>query len=270
MLILIVVAAAIALAAFVASYQKQLQAEEAQSQQRSLESLKILTVTPTLNTSNTKQVSSLAFVLASEYINPSQIDSISLNGYPLKDYWALNLSNPSGTPTIFSSSVPLLLAPRQEVIISVNLSDSASTWFSLYDTSFVLTTSDYIQLSVYTALQNTFTQVFIPPTAIAFVTTLTSYTSSGPIQIPILDGTGSFQPGANSTIVEWEWAVSNVTVPVSPSFLGDFYGAEWELPGTASMSISDFNATLIVTSSDGLESQTNVSFSSYIGSPFSF
>lgn len=268
MLIVIVVSAAVALAAFVASYQKQLQAEESQSQQRGLESLKILSVTPSLNRSDPTTFGNFSFVLASEYINPSIIESISLNGQPLKVYWAQDLSNLSGTPSVYSNSVPLYLSPREEVVISVNLTAGTGndyTWFSLYDDSFVLTTSNYIELSVYTALQNTFTQVFIPPAAIAYVTALTSYNASGPIQIPVLDGTSSFQPSGNATIVEWNWTLSDVTAAKHPTLVGNFYGAEWEVTGTYDApSVYDYNATLTVTNSYGLEAKTNVTFSSYI------
>ena len=269
MLIVIVVAAAVALAAFVASYQKQLQAEESQSQQRGLESIKILSVTPTQNLSDPTTFGNLSFVLASEYINPSVVESISLNGQPLKVYWALDISNLSGAPSVHGGSIPLNLSPREEVVITVNLTAGPMrdyTWFSAYDDNFVLTTSDYIELSVYTALQNTFTQVFIPPAAVAYVTALTSYTASGPIEIPVLDGTSSFQPSGNATIVQWEWTVSNVTKGVIyPNLVGTFSGAEWEFTGIYDPpNVYAYNATLTVTNSYGLEAKTNLTFSSYI------
>ncbi len=276
MLILIVVAAAIALAAFVASYQKQLQAEESQAQQRSLESLKILSVTPTLNTSDTGEWSSFTFVLASEYINPSSVDAISLNGQPIRYYYVQNLSSPASPPTQHDTTVAndtLVLSPRQEVIVGVELDPSGGVYpnYSMFDPTFVLSTSDYIQLSVYTALQNTFTTVFLPPTAIAYVTTLTSYSSNEPVQIPVLVGTDSFQPGANGTIVQWEWSMTeagNSTYtggPTCPVAGSPFEGSEWELEGNASTSKSyTYTATLTVTGNDGLAGVTTLSFSSYV------
>ena len=212
MLIVIVVAAAVALAAFVASYQKQLQSEEAQSQQRSLESLKILSISPVLDPTNSSLWDNFTFVLASEYVNPSIVDAISLNGQPLKVYWVSNLTSPIGPPIAYSGSVPFTLAPRQEVVVAVNLTAPGGdyTWYSVYDDSFLLTTTDYIELSVYTALQNTFTQVFVPPTAIAVVSSLTTLSGGVYVTAPILDGSNSFQPG-NGTVVAWNWDVTNTT-----------------------------------------------------------
>jgi flagellin-like protein len=269
MLILIVVAAAIALAAFIASYQKQLQAEEAQSQQRSLESLKILSITPVLNVTMPDQWASFSFVLASEYINPSGILSISVNGQPLHFFWVRDLSAPGGGSTMYdstNSTDTLTLTAREEVVVTVNLTAS-DPYFSMFDSSFALTTTDYVQLSVYTALQNTFTTVFLPPTAIAFVTTLTSYTTGGPIQLPVLDGTDSFQPGANGTIVDWSWSVTESTSSLSNSAgctLGPLQGSEYELQGASTSDPHFYNATLTVTGTDGLDGETTLPFTSYI------
>ncbi len=271
MLILIVVAAAIALAAFVASYQKQLQTEEAQAQQRSLESLKILSVTPTLSTPGSGQWSSFTFVLASEYINPSAVDAISVNGQPVRFYYVQDLSNPGGLAKQYDTtniSNPLVLSPRQEVIVAVDLNVSGGAYknFSMFNASFVLTTSDYIQLSLYTALQNTFTTVFLPPTAIAYVATLTSYNGSEPVEIPVLDGANSFQPGANGTIVQWNWSVNktNSTGSTCTVFDSPFQGEEWELEGNATTTMYRYGVTLTVIGSDGLAGVTSLSFSSYV------
>lgn len=213
MLILIVIAAAVALAAFVASYQKQLQAEQNQANQQKLEDLKILSITPVLNASNSSRWSSFSFVLASEYINPSIIDSISLNGQPLQAYWVVDLSNPTATPVAYSSNTTdlLTLAPRQQVVVEVNLTIAPGGAFdSIYNPSFVLTTTDYIEVSVYTQLQNTFTEVFVPPTAVAVVSSLSTFSGGYYQTIPILDGSNSFATD-NGTVVGWNWNVTNST-----------------------------------------------------------
>ena len=279
MLILIVVAAAIALAAFVASYEKQVLAEESESQQRSLESLRILSVDPVLEKVNPSLIGNFTFVLASEYINPSQVDSISLNGQPLRTFWALNIADIGGKSTEYNTSSPLILSAREEVTITVNLTapGGSFTFFSLFDDSFVLNTSSYIELSVFTLLQNTFTQVFIPPTAVGFVTDLTSYSGCNPAQIPLLDGTQSFQPGTNASIVQWSWAVvdetggsdmntghylecSNSTLAWSSTPVACI-GAEVELSSLESGGFSgSIVATLTVTDSNQLTGDVSVSF----------
>lgn len=213
MLILIVITAAVALAAFVATYEKQLLAEQNTANQQKLENLKILSITPVPDASNSSRWSSFSFVLASEYINPSIVDSISLNGQPLQAFWAVNLSNPNGVPVAYSSSTLslLTLAPRQQVIVEVNLTLGPGGHFdSIYNPSFFLTTTDYIEVSVYTQLQNTFSAVFIPPTAIAVVSSLATYSGGLYETIPILDGSNSFA-ATNETVVEWDWNVTNST-----------------------------------------------------------
>lgn len=270
MLILIVVAAAIALAAFVASYEKQVLAEESQSQQRALESLKILSVTPVLSASGSTVISSFSFFLVSEYINPSQVNSMSLNGQPLKAFSVLNVTDVGGTPVQYATPTPLILTPRDQVIVTVDL-NPADTTFSLFDDSFVLTTSDYIEISLYTQLQNTFTQVFIPPTAVGFVTDLISYSSGSPTQVPLLDGTDSFQSGTNASIVQWGWTVEDTTNSTYFGCTGQpsvaavtCVGAEAELswlllwPTGSSYS---FVATLTVTDSNQLSGEASVPFS---------
>ena len=262
MLILIVVAAAIALAAFVASYEKQVLAEESQSQQRSLESLKILSITPNLNVSGfPDQIGGFTFVLASEYINPSQVSSISLNGQPLKLYWALDIDELDQNPTAHNGTTPLILGAREEVVVTVCLVPNGTNYagFSLFDDSFSLTTSDYIELSLYTELQNTFTQVFIPPTAIAVITSFTSYSSGGPVQLAVLDGTDSFQPGANGTIVSWTWEVTGPVlmtgVPPPPVA---YSGSEVEFPQDSTD--GTYFANLTVTNTNQLAGEASVEF----------
>ena len=78
MLVLIVVSAATAFGLFVAGYQKQVQQRQAISQQKSLESLTVLRVTPALNVSLTRYAL-LNFTLASLYINPVTITEVSVN-----------------------------------------------------------------------------------------------------------------------------------------------------------------------------------------------
>src|SRR5690348_9978222 len=95
MLVLIVVVAATALSAFVASYQKQLQAEQAIHQDRTLESLTILHAAPPLNATETK-LAQLQFTVASLSVNPSTITRIEINHQPLQQYNTSRLDLASG------------------------------------------------------------------------------------------------------------------------------------------------------------------------------
>jgi flagellin-like protein len=217
MLILIVVAASIALAAFVASYQKQLQAQQAEAQQRSLESLKVINlaqVNPLLT--NASRLANFSFVLASEFINPSEITSFTVNGNPLRFYSVTPLAPASGPTTCNNSSTPLMLAPFEEVEITVN-TDSGSTaacGYSFFSTAITFSIDEFVEIGLFTVLQNTFTTVFLPPTAVALVTTLAEFSgggsTSGFVNVPVLDGSHSFQTG-NASITAWNWFVTNTT-----------------------------------------------------------
>ena len=115
------VAASIALAAFVASYQKQLQAQQAAAQQRSLESLKVLNLAEVHPLPNSTALANFSFLLASEFVNPSTISSFSVNGNPLR-FFAVTPLAPNAGPTncSYNSTTPLVLAPFEEVEITVN------------------------------------------------------------------------------------------------------------------------------------------------------
>jgi hypothetical protein len=56
--------------------------------------------------------------------------------------------------------------------------------------------------------------VFLPPTAIPLVTTLSEFIGSGAHvgfeNVPVLDGANSFQAG-NGTITSWNWTITNTT-----------------------------------------------------------
>jgi flagellin-like protein len=219
MLILIVVAASIALAAFVASYQKQLQSEQAEAQQRSLESLKVLNlaqVNAQPSPNNTK-LANFSFILASEFVNPSTISSLSVNGNPLRFFAVTPLAPDAGPANCsFNSTTPLTLAPFAEVEITVNTNASSTglCGYSFFSTSLSFPIDEFVQIGIFTILQNTFTTVFLPPTAVPLVTTLAEFSgggsSTGFVNVPVLDGANSFQAG-NGTLTSWDWFVTNTT-----------------------------------------------------------
>jgi flagellin-like protein len=219
MLILIVVAASIALAAFVASYQKQLQSQQAESQARGLESLKVLNLaqlTPQTG-ANSAKLANFSFTLASESINPSQISSFAINGNPLRFYAVTPLLPSAGPTTCNATGVgPLNLTPFAEVEITVNTNatSAAPCGYSFYSPTLSFPTDAFVQIGIFTILQNTFTTVFLPPTAIPLVTTLSEFIGSGAHvgfeNVPVLDGANSFQAG-NGTITSWNWTITNTT-----------------------------------------------------------
>jgi len=256
MLVLIVVAASIALAAFIASYQKQLQTQEAASQQRNLESLKVLNIAQVDPESapDESEIGNFSFVLASEYVNPSTIVSFAVNGNPLRFFSAIPIAPATGPSVCYNSSTQLVLAPFEEVEVTVNTNSSsvASCGFSFFsNVTFPL--DQLLEVGIFTLLQNTFTTVFLPPTAIPLVSTLAEFTGSGYRNLPVLDGSPSFQSG-NATITSWTWFVTNTSAHAAAPLAWNASGEELVAP-FASVSSSGsytYNITLTVTNSNGL------------------
>ena len=218
MLILIVVAASIALAAFIASYQKQLQAQQAEAQQRGLESLRVLDIAQvtTEPSPNQLNLTNFSFVLASEFVNPSTVSSVAVNANPLRYFLVQNISPAGGVPRCYNDSTPFVLPAFHEVEVTVNANSSDLTLspghcpFSFFSPRVILPVNAFLQIGLFTILQNTFTQVFLPPTALPLVGTVSQFNGRGFVNVPVLDGSQSFQSG-NGTLVSWNWTIDNTT-----------------------------------------------------------
>jgi hypothetical protein len=257
MLVLIVVAASIAFAAFVASYQKQLQTQEAASQQRSLESLKVLNLAEVnpLPAPQEANLSNFSFVLASEYVNPSTIASFSVNGNPLRYFSVVPVSPASGPAVCYNSSTQLVVAAFEVVEVTVNTdpTSTAACGYSFFSASLSFPLDQFLQVGIFTLLQNTFTSVFLPPTAIPLVSTLAEFTGTSYRNVPVLDGSHSFQSG-NASLVSWTWLVTNTTAGALPPTQWNASGEELVAPFASSVSGATYtyNVTLTVENSNGL------------------
>ena len=232
MLVAIVVAAATLIAAFVASYQKQLQTEETFSHDQSLESIRVLGLTTSVTGG---AYSTFGFTLASKYVNPSVILGISINNVPLKSFRWHDVSSSANGWFVLGQN--LNLSPFEEVAVSLDL-DPANTTFSFLNNNSVPQPNHYLKFDVYTALQNDFTQVYLPPTSLAVVSEINP---SGNNPITLLDGSMSFQPGGNASIVDWTWTInggnlSSVSGSISTPAGGDV-GSPVAGNGTASFSV---------------------------------
>ena len=261
MLIVIVVTAAVALAAFVASYQKQLQAEDAHNHLVSLESIRVVGIASSLNTSETG-FATLAFTIASSDVNPTSVTGITLNGGPLRNYSASDLDTPSTPPTFVAIGGSLVLAPDEEATINLNLTPGDPD-FSFLSWAYIPTPFSYLTIDVYTFLGNKFEASYVPPTAVAYISSLSTYNGSGYVQVPLFVGSDSFQPGGNATIVSWIWTVTPeppttpYSLPAPPSLSGEDVEPA---VGTYFANHGTYNVTLAVTSSDGLIGTTTVQY----------
>jgi len=256
MLVVIVVAAATAFSFFVASYQKQVQSEEALNHDKNLENLRIFDLIPKVG-SVPPQLSALRIDIASLDVNPIGVESITLNGYALVAY---NVTDTAGTilgtgclngnPFVPPDTNCVLIIPAEsQVFLDFDLNDSSS-YYAFGSVSVNLTESGLFAFDVFTSRGNEFVQSFVPPVAIAGVTFVDSYA--------ILDGTNSYQPNINAsvtvTIDQWRW---NVTAPVRANDTGNYSGQEVELPRPITLGVP-YTIDLNVTNSESLIGSTQI------------
>ncbi len=254
MLVLIVVVAATALAVFVQGYQKTVQAERALAQEKALESLKVLRVAPTLNSSSPPGATSWAwlnFTVASLYVNPSTLTELTLNGNAVKNYSAVRLDLVTGTwtNTAVGPGGQLTLNPRDQVYLQVDSQGGALS--SFYNPAYEVSTSTSLNFQLLTSFQNVFTGLFIPPTAIALVQTLQTWNASSGsyVQVPLLDGSNSFQTG-NLTILNWTWLVN-------PGSL-NYWGEKQTAPRLNSA--TTYTIRLTITNTEGLQGVDTITY----------
>lgn len=258
MLVVIVVAAATAFSFFVAAYQKQLQAEETLSHNKSLEDLRILALMPNVTTD------SLQIELASLDVNSITIDGMTLNGNTIVNYSVVSSSGTildgplclNGNPLVASNASCVLDLPAEShAFLSVDFNPSDKGYAFAPGTTFLLNESDLLEFALFTSLGNEFVQSFVPPVALAEVTFVGSF--------PILDGSNSYQPSGgttqNVTIDLWHW---NVTAPKGSNDTGNFTGQEVELPADLTSRVQ-YVIWLNVTSSESLVGSTHIDYSLY-------
>ncbi len=260
MLILIVVSAATLLAAFVASYQAQLQKQESYSHDQSLESIHILSVNTTLNTAGTA-LATLAFTIGSESVNPSTIVGISINSYALKKvYWKDLDNNTVGSAT---PGPNLNITPLEEMLIWLNL-NSGENGYAFFQPGTVLLPNQFLEINIYTLLQNDFSRTFLPPVALSEVSEVNPSGEAGDATV-LLDGSTSFQPEGNSTIVQWYWTVfdaGTTTTPGTGYISGSpFNGEDVQFSVTGNINPGDlYYVNLTVTNSQGLVGTTSLNW----------
>ena len=247
MLVLIVVTAATAFAAFVATYQKQVQTQQAQAHARSLESLRVLGVHPTAAAGST--ITRINLTIASLSVESSGVTGILIDDAPLLVYTATG--DISGALNL-SAPIAFTIVAFGQVLISASFPSNPIP----------LDLTKYIKIEVLTSLDNSFIQVFVPPTAIAQVSTIQTFAGGVPATVPLLDGSESF-PMGNATIVSWTWTVTPVGTSPTPSCAGSFAGEQVVVPHTCQALGTPVNyyANLTATDSTGLLGKSSTVFS---------
>jgi len=249
MLVIIVVTAATLLAAFVAAYQKQVQAEQTFTHDQGLESIHLLGLSTTVSNG---QYKTFEFDVASKYVNPANILGISIDNQPLKQFnWTDLTTLAKGS---FSIGQTLNLSAFEEVAISLDLFAPSSN-FSFLAPNDLPVPNQYLKFDVFTLLQNDFTQVYLPPTALAVASEINP---SGSSPIILFDGSMSFQAGGNATIVQWNWTATDQKNHTRT--IGPYLGEEVELSPSNFTASDPYWVNLTATNSAGLDGTTSITY----------
>lgn len=259
MLVVIVVAAATAFSFFVASYQKQLQAQETLQHDKALEKIRILALEPKVNSTDAPSLAGLTVEVASLDGNPIVVTGMLLNGAAVLIY-SVNASTGAtlGSGCLngnsfgsYNASCTLTLPPESQAFLFLELSPAALLTYAFAPgTPVALTESSVFTFQFLTSLGNEFTQSFVPPVAIAAVTFVDSN--------PILDGSNSYQPGSaasNVTLEFWTWTVS----PSGDPDGGSYTGQEVEL-GSPLQSDVTYTIQLVVTNTESLVGSAEITY----------
>ncbi len=272
MLVVIVVAAVTAFSLFVASYQQQVQKQEAYVHNQALESLHVTANRPSYNGTR-DAYNSLNLTVVSNDINPTVITALTINDDSVTTYFVTTTSVPLQGITIPTGGLNVTgtdftMPAESSATTLVTLGGNHSS----FGFPVVLKGSQYVKVNLFTADSNTFTQVFLPPTPVigVDVQTIGQCTLQCSIET-VLDGSNSYQQGGNATILSWNWTVQNVSMgnatehptPANSSCLWTpvalCYGIEVQTGWTMSVGYT-YIIGLLVTNTDGLVSGTNLTY----------
>lgn len=268
LLVVIVVAAAVAFSIFVAAYESQLTAEEAAAHNRSLEDIRILSVS---TVSNAAEYTSLSFVAGSLDINTMTVNELLINGQYINYFTETPLGSSTGlnicalcTPG-HGTVVEFNLTSLEQVTISVSLTlwNAATNPTGGFIAPYTLATSgptNFVSISVYTTLGNDFNRIFDAPTAVGVTEQSETYSGSGYTPVVVLDGSGSIVP-ANDTIVSWSWLINN-----SAATCFELSGEKALLP-QSQIPYGTYSVMLTIVDANGLVSTATIPYASTVTTP---
>lgn len=203
LLTLIVVVAAASFAVFVSQKQNEIQEQQLLENKRALESVRIMGIKPTADGNGTYW-SKLNFTIASVHNEVSRVTRIDINGYAVKEFDLLRFNDSASS----YEWVSLSYNDRFEISPLERLNLVVETPMGLFDIAASLLTSDSLNIEIYTAYLNSFSRVFMPPTAIARMITEVQWDSVSLGYKPFLILDGTYSVLYNDTYaVEWSWMI---------------------------------------------------------------
>jgi flagellin-like protein len=277
MLVLIVVVAVTAFSLFVASYQAQLQAEQTAAHNRSLEDIRILSVTTVLNTTNMgANYSSFSFVAGSLDVNTMTINELTVNGQLINFYTVTQLGSSAvlqiceicnrALPQFQNTVVEFNLTSLEQVTITVNLTTWSSNalphggFLTFYNLASFGPTN-FISTSLYTTLGSDFDRVFDAPTALALTEQSTIFSGGSDVPVVVFDATDSIV-ATNDTIVSWSWLITdqNNSLWKLPGGGNELLGEKAVVPQSAFTSGDYYTVVLAITSAVGLAGTATIQY----------
>ena len=248
MLTVIVVVAAGSFAVFVSERQKQVQDQQMYQLDKQQELLVINSLRPTTASGN-DQFLNLNFTVTSEHQHESHVTKVAVDGLVLRQFetYSLNLSSGNWEMHLLHWNDTFAIDPTEQLFISVNATD-------FFQSSAPFNVTKMISMEITTSYQNSFSKVFMPPSAIVAITTeaLWNGTSHNYTSYLVADGSGSAaQDGASVVYYNWTVTPRGGGAPIA------LYG----LKTTVQFPVAgNYVITLTVTDSDGMVGRGSLSY----------
>jgi len=209
MLTLIVVVAASSFAVFLSQQQKAVQDQELYALEKSQESLNIIGFQQNFTTNN-KEYFDLNFTITSNHARDSDVTKIAVNGHVARDFflWRINQTSGIWEQEHLDWSNDFKILAKEQLYLRLNKTN-------LFENNVIFQNGTFVKLEVFTKLLNSFTRVYMPPSALLTISTESLWDGVSFKPFIVLDGGGSVaQEGSYLTMYDW-----NVTKPgVSPSY----------------------------------------------------
>lgn len=262
LLVVIVVAAASAFALFTSQKQGEIQQANLLKTRQSLEDLRIISITPTNNSTATDRWTTFNFTIASIYPEDSTIIGFFINDHQLQQcnitqynesfnsyisrYYNLTdftaqIYDPVSSQWKWENAV-ITLHGRDQITLRVNVTDN----FTMPP---IFLKTDIVKLNILTQYGNSFNRTFIPPNAIIKLDTESLPNGSS---YYILDGSNSDQPG-DGYIVKWAWTITDSAQ--TPSTI-NLEGRKTQISDPSfifGLASDTYSVTLTVTNNYGME-----------------